>query len=180
MKSAKMIVKRYRMFLTMIFILFVLHFFRSSLARTASLTALDSLKEMLTLLPPVFILLGLLDEWAPKEVMMRYVGEEAGLKGIVISYLFGAVAAGPLYAAFPVAVVLIKKGCSYRNLIIFMGAWSTIKVPLLLYELSSLGAHFTFARFVLNLVGIFVIAQIMDMIMSQKTKDELVERALKL
>jgi uncharacterized membrane protein YraQ (UPF0718 family) len=180
MKSFQMMVKRYRMLLSMLLILFVLHFFYPSLVKNASLSALDSLKEMLTLLPPIFILLGLLDVWAPKEVMMRYLGEEAGLKGIIISYLFGAVAAGPLYAAFPVAVVLIRKGCSYRNLMIFMGAWSTIKVPMLLYEMSSLGFRFTFTRLGLNIIGIFVVAQIMNAIIDQTTKDELVERATKL
>jgi uncharacterized membrane protein YraQ (UPF0718 family) len=165
------------MFLTALLVLLVLGFVRPSLAKNVSFSALNSFKEMLGLLPPIFVLLGLIDVWAPREVMMRYVGEHSGLRGIIISYLFGAVAAGPLYAAFPVAMVLVKKGCSYRNLMIFMGAWSTIKIPMLLYELSSLGVRFTFARLALNIVGIFIIAQIMNVIVDRATKDELLKIA---
>src|SRR4030066_1793036 len=81
------------------------------------LRALDvigfSFKEMAMVLPPIFILLGLLDVWISKEKMMKYVGEGSGIKGIIIVFIIGSVAAGPLYAAFPVAAVLIKKGAKF-------------------------------------------------------------------
>lgn len=167
------------MFLTALLVLLILHFFNPSLARDTAFTALDSFKEMLSLLPPIFVLLGLIDVWAPKEVMMRYLGEHAGFKGVVISYLFGAVAAGPLYAAFPVAMMLVRKGCSYRNLMIFMGSWSTIKITMLLYEVSSLGVRFMLVRMVLNIIGIFIIAQIMNAIVDKASKDDILEIAEK-
>jgi len=56
-----------------------------------------SLKEMLLVIPPIFILLGILDTWVPKEVMMKYMGEKSGWKGIVLAFLIGSAAAGPLY-----------------------------------------------------------------------------------
>ena len=177
MKPIKMILRRYKLFLTALLVLFILHFVNPSLAQNTAATALDSFREMLSLLPPIFVLLGLIDVWAPKEVMMRYLGEHAGFKGIVISYLFGAVAAGPLYAAFPVAMMLVRKGCSYRNLMIFMGAWSTIKITMLLYEISSLGLQFTLTRMALNIAGIFIIAAIMNAVVDKASKDEIVEIA---
>lgn len=43
--------------------------------------------------------------------MMKYMDEGSGIKGIMIlSIIFGSAAAGPLYGAFPVAVVFMKKG----------------------------------------------------------------------
>lgn len=57
--------------------------------------------EMLAVIPPIFLFLGLLDVWVPRETIIRYLGEGSGLKGVVLSIVLGAAAAGPLYGAFP-------------------------------------------------------------------------------
>lgn len=36
---------------------------------------------MLSIIPPIFLILGLMDEWIPKETMMKYMGKDAGIKG---------------------------------------------------------------------------------------------------
>src|SRR4030042_4029910 len=92
-----------------------------------------SFKEMALVLPPIFILLGLLDVWIPKEKIMKYMGEGSGIKGIILAMIIGSVAAGPLYAAFPVAAALMRKGGKFTNILIFIGAWSTTKAPMLLF-----------------------------------------------
>jgi len=78
---------------------------------------------------PVFILLGLLDAWVPKEMMMTHIGDKSGIKGILLALFLGSAAAGPLYGAFPVAAILMKKGAKFSNVLIFIGAWSTTKIP---------------------------------------------------
>jgi hypothetical protein len=83
---------------------------------------------MLSVLPPIFILLGLLDVWVDRATMMKFTGKGSGLKGVLIAFLLGSAAAGPLYAAFPVAGVMLKKGSSLFNVFIFIGAWSTTKI----------------------------------------------------
>ena len=75
-----------------------------------------SFKEMLLVLPPIFILIGLLDVWIPKETMIRLMGEGSGIKGVLLAFLFGTVAVGPLYAAFPVAIVFVKIICKIFKL----------------------------------------------------------------
>ncbi len=115
-------------------------------------------KTMLMVIPPIFILLGLLDVWVPREQMMRFMGPGSGLKGGVLAFLLGSFAAGPLYGAFPVAAVLMKKGASFANILIFLGAWSTTKIPMLLFEMSALGIRFALSRLAIDIVGIVVIA----------------------
>lgn len=39
---------------------------------------------------------------------MRFVGEKSGAMGATISLLLGALAAGPLYGAFPVAATMLR------------------------------------------------------------------------
>jgi uncharacterized membrane protein YraQ (UPF0718 family) len=54
--------------------------------------------------------------------------------------------AGPLYGAFPVAYILYKKGSSIKNIFIYLGAFSTLKIPMLGIEIGYLGLKFTLAR----------------------------------
>ena len=115
-------------------------------------------KTMLLVIPPIFILLGLMDVWVPREKMIRYMGRGSGPKGVVLAFLLGSFAAGPLYGAFPVAAVLMKKGASFSNILIFIGAWSTTKIPMLLFEMSALGKRFALSRLAIDIVGIILIA----------------------
>jgi len=115
-------------------------------------------KSMLLVIPPIFLLLGLLDVWVPRVKMMRFMGPDAGLKGGILAFLLGSFAAGPLYGAFPVAAVLMKKGAGFANILIFIGAWSTTKIPMLLFESAALGMRFAFSRLAIDIVGIVIIA----------------------
>jgi uncharacterized membrane protein YraQ (UPF0718 family) len=39
-----------------------------------------SFKEMALVIPPVFVLLGLLDIWVPRETMIKYMGKTQALR----------------------------------------------------------------------------------------------------
>ena len=45
-----------------------------------SLTA-DYILEMLCVVPPIFMLMGLMDVWIPKSAMMKYLGKGSGFMG---------------------------------------------------------------------------------------------------
>ena len=90
-----------------------------------------------------------------------------GKKGFIISLALGAAAAGPLYAAFPVAVVMRNKGSSLFNIFVFLGAWSTAKIPLLTFEAANLGMKFMISRLCLSLIGIVVIAMLVNLTVNE-------------
>jgi uncharacterized membrane protein YraQ (UPF0718 family) len=143
--------------------------------------ALDSMvfqtKTMLLVIPPIFILLGLLDIWLPREKMSRYMGEGSGFKGTMLAFLLGSFAAGPLYGAFPFAAVLMKKGASFRNILIFIGAWSTTKIPMLLFEMAALGKPFALSRLAIDILGILIIAWAIKLALPRKEIDRLYAEA---
>lgn len=139
-----------------------------------------NLLEMLSVIPPVFILLGLLDVWVPRETMVKFMGKGSGLLGIAIAFILGSAAAGPLYAAFPVAGVLMKKGSSFFNILIFIGAWSTTKIPLLLFEASSMGWKFTITRLLVDIAGIIMLAYIINALLKEDERAEIYKNADKL
>jgi len=129
--------------------------------------------QMLMVLPPIFLFIGLLDVWVPRETIIAFLGEHSGVKGILLSILMGTVAAGPLYAAFPVAGIMMKKGAKFTNVLIFLGAWSTMKIPMFLFEITSLGARFAITRWFLSLGGILGMAWLIDRLIDTKEKQSI-------
>lgn len=165
--------KKYRATLVMAvaFVVFLLVF--PSKAGRAEKSLFDQLKTLLLVMPPIFVLLGLLDVWVPRETLIRYMGKGSGPKGAVLGIVLGAVAAGPLYGAFPVATVLMDKGASLMNVLVFVGAWSTLKIPMFLFEMQSLGARFAVARFLVDIPGIFLIAFVLSKLLTAEDVEEI-------
>ena len=126
------------------------------------------IKEMLMIMPVIFILTALLDMWVPKEKIIQYLGKDAKAKGVFLSFVVGSISAGPIYAAFPMCVMLHKKGASIRNIIIILSSWAVIKVPMLLNEMKFLGPKFMALRWVLTVLAIIIFSKIADKIV----KDE--------
>jgi len=114
------------------------------------------IKEMILIMPVIFVLTALLDLWVPKEKIMIYLGKEAKIKGVVLSLILGSISAGPIYAAFPLCVMLHKKGASVRNLVIILSSWAVIKVPMLLNEMKFLGLEFMAVRWFLTVIAIII------------------------
>lgn len=135
--------------------------------KTVHLTG-KSILDMLFLLPPIFILVGLVDQWVKKESLIRYMGEKSGIYGVFFTLLLATVAAGPLYIAFPIAVLLLKKGASVRYIVFFLGAWSTVKLPVLVYEFTSFGYKFTLIHICFGLVFYFFTGILFEKIYGQQ------------
>lgn len=163
----KKLLTRYKYFIGMLIAVGIITIFNFNLGMKSFSIAAYSFKEMALVIPPVFVLLGLLDIWVPREMMMKYMGEESGLKGILLSIIIGSAAAGPLYGAFPVAAVFMKKGVKFSNVLIFIGAWSTTKIPMLLFEVSALGSKFAITRLLIDIPGIIIIAYLLSAIVSK-------------
>ena len=120
------------------------------------------LKEMILFLPIMFVLIGLGDVWISKEKAEKHLGEQSGLKGIVVVIFMSMAQVGPLYGAFPVAYLLWKKGASVRNIFIYLGAFCTIKIPMLTFEIGFLGWKFSLIRTILSIPLIIIIGIIFD------------------
>lgn len=118
------------------------------------------IKEMLMIMPVIFVLTALLDMWVPKEKIMHYLGKEAKVKGLFLSFVVGSISAGPVYAAFPMCVMLHKKGASLRNIVVILSSWAVIKIPMLLNEMKFLGPKFMAVRWLLTVIAITVFSWI--------------------
>lgn len=128
-----------------------LYFVNNSLGVKAAALSLSNLKTMLMLIPPIFIIMGLLDVWVPKEVLIKYMGRESKHIGWIIAFILGTAAAGPIYLAFPIGQLLLKKGARLAYVIFFLGVWSSTKLTIILFEIASLGLKFTMIQIAVSL-----------------------------
>ncbi|KNY28974.1 permease [Pseudobacteroides cellulosolvens] len=173
----KDILKRYVFFIVLLIVNILMLAVIPATGQKAFQITWGNTLEMLAVIPPVFVLLGLLDVWVQRETMIRFMGDKSGFIGVAIAFLLGSAAAGPLYAAFPVAGVLLKKGSKFSNVLIFIGAWSTTKIPMLLFEASAMGWKFMGIRFLVDIPGIAIIAYITEKLLSKQDKAFIYEMA---
>lgn len=120
--------------------------------------------ELLVILPAVMIILGLINVWISKDIVMKHLGEESGLKGAFLSILLGTFPTGPLYVAFPIIAALRKKGASIGNIVILLSAWACIKIPQELIELQFLGFKFMAVRLILTIVFVMFMGWMVELI----------------
>lgn len=125
-------------------------------------------KEMILFLPLMFILVGLFDVWVPREKIEKHIGSESGWKGTGLVILLATLQAGPLYGAFPFAYILWKKGCSIRNIFIYLGAFATIKIPMITFEIGFLGLKFSLLRTLITLPVFILIGYLMEWYLKDK------------
>jgi uncharacterized membrane protein YraQ (UPF0718 family) len=173
----KLLLKRYKYFLILLAINIVVYCLYPSVGQKSVEITWSNTVEMLSVIPPIFILLGLLDVWVQRETMIKLMGEKSGILGILIAFFLGSAAAGPLYAAFPIAGVLLKKGSKFSNVLVFIGAWSTTKIPMLLFEASAMGWKFMLTRFLIDIPGIMLIAYLTERLLTQNEKEYIYEHA---
>lgn len=136
--------------------------------------------NFLFMLAPIFICIGLLDVWVERETMIRIMGEKSGLRGILVAFGLGVVTAVPLYALLPVAGMMLKKGSKISNVLIFVCSCASIRIPLLLFEVSSMGWQFTLIRLAVNIVVVLAIAFIIERMLNEQDKKSIYENADKL
>lgn len=134
--------------------------------------------RFLFMITPVFICIGLMDVWVERDTMIRIMGIGSGVKGAALAMLAGTITAVPLYALLPVAGVMLKKGSRISNVLVFLCTSASIRMPLLFFEISSLGLQFTFIRFSVNIFAVFAIAFIIEGMLSDKDKKRIYENKL--
>jgi len=108
--------------------------------------------NVVPLLLAAFLIAGLIQALITREVVARWLGAEAGWRGIALACLAGALVPGGPYVYYPIAGALLKSGASLGVLIAFVAAknlWSVSRLPT---ELALLGPRLTLIRFAVTLV----------------------------
>ncbi len=141
----------------------VLIFFPQKINLVTS-TAEKYLWEMILILPAVMIIMGLFAKFIPNRLVEDYLGKFSGFKGMLIALFLGMLPTGPLYVAFPLAALWLKKGASISNIVVFLSAWACIKIPQEIVEFQFLGFKFMLVRLVLTVIFVMIMGKAIEKI----------------
>lgn len=166
--NINLILNKYKHVILALFILLIIYLVNEPLGINIFNNIKYNTFQMLSILPPVMIMLSLLDTWISKEHFIKNMGKNSGMKGIIITFLIAFFSAGPMYAAFPFAKVLINKDVKLSNVVIFLNAWCVTKFSTLIFEVTSLGLKFTLIRVLVNIPGIIIMGYIIEYITNKK------------
>lgn len=110
-------------------------------------SGLKMIVEIMPLLVFAFIVAGMVQILLPRELLSQWIGEESGLKGILIGTVAGGLTPGGPYVSLPVVAGLLKAGAGVGTMVAFLTAWSLWAVARLPMEIGILGWKFTVVRF---------------------------------
>lgn len=103
-------------------------------------------KDMVLILPPAFILIGLFEVWISRERVEKSLGDKSGFTKYIYAILLAATTVGGTFVAFPLANSLYHKGAGYDTIITYVTSASLFMIPMSLMEASILGVPFTLLR----------------------------------
>ena len=88
----------------------------------------------------------------PREVVLRWVGAESGLLGIVIATLAGIICPGGPITIFPIAAAFVAIGADTGAAIAFITSWTLLGYArILVWELPFFGGDFVIWRTLISL-----------------------------
>lgn len=157
MSKVKTIIKNNKLLIVVALTYIILFIVKTPMGIAAIQNSLYYFKEMIIIMPIIMLLTALLEAWVPKKVIEKNLGKDSGIKGSIFSFLLGSFSAGPIYAAFPVGVSLLKKGASISNIVILLSTWAVVKIPMLANEAKFLSPKFMVVRWILTTISIFAL-----------------------
>ena len=102
--------------------------------------------EILPLLIFAFIMAGMIQTLLPRELLSKWVGEESGLRGILLGTMAGGLTPGGPYVSLPLVAGLLRAGAGVGTMVAFITGWSLWAVSRLPMEIGILGWKFTAVR----------------------------------
>lgn len=111
----------------------------------------DYIKFIMSVMPAVFLLIGLFNVWVKKETVIKHMGQGSGIRGYILAVLLAFTCIGGLFAALPISRQLYDKGSRLGVIMTYLGASCVCRIPMALWEASLLGWKFTAIRFAVSL-----------------------------
>ena len=110
----------------------------------------------LTLLPQIcgaVLVAGFVQVLVPRDLVARWLGEESGLRGLVVATIAGIFTPGGPMTSFPLVVALYRAGAERGALIVYITAWTLLGVQrVLVWEIPLLGSEFVLVRYLACLI----------------------------
>lgn len=140
-------------FLFFVIIIYIFIFFYDS---QKTILALSKSYEVILKLLPMFavivFILTLINYFLNPKAIIKYFGENSGIKGWILAILSGIISHGPMYAWYPMLSQLRENGLKDGLLAAFMFI-RAIKVPFIPIMIDYFGVSFTVILFINILIA---------------------------
>jgi uncharacterized membrane protein YraQ (UPF0718 family) len=111
-------------------------------------SALNMTVTVLPLLLFAFVVAGMIQALIPAQAVSRWIGEESGLRGILLGSIAGGLTPGGPYVSLPIATALVRSGAGVGTMVAFLTGWSLWALARIPMEVGILGWRLTLARVV--------------------------------
>ncbi|MGH0036245.1 MAG: hypothetical protein ACQGVK_14560 [Myxococcota bacterium] len=100
-----------------------------------------------------FLAAGLAEKLMPTEGIRRWLGEEAGARGIVLASFAGALTPAGPFVSMPLAAVMLRAGAAHSAIAAFVVSWSLLAIHrFVAWEVPILGLRFAATRYAVCVV----------------------------
>lgn len=113
--------------------------------------AKDLFINVLPMLVCAFVIVGFISLLIPRELLQNLLGAEAGLKGIAIGSVIGALFQGGPFAFLPFFNAVFRDTVSVGTAVAMISAWGMINIGHLPYEFTFLGPRFVALKYCMYL-----------------------------
>jgi uncharacterized membrane protein YraQ (UPF0718 family) len=97
-----------------------------------------------------FAIAGLAQVLIPRDLIVRWLGSQTGIKGVLIGCVLGGLVPGAPYATFPLVASLYKAGAGLGAVVGFVSAWSLWSVSRLPVEMALIEPRAALIRYAIT------------------------------
>ena len=115
----------------------------------------EAIKTLLAVLPTLigaYLIAGYVRVLLPEHGVREWLGEESGLKGVLVGYLAGTLTFGGPFISFPIAASLYHAGGSVSTVTTYITSWALWGGGIIFYEFSILGLRLFTIRMIASIL----------------------------
>ena len=122
--------------------------------------------KILPTLLSVMILVSVVVYFVSDEILIKYLGNEAGLGAYFFAAVVGAVSIIPGFISYPLAGILVKTGVSYSVISVFISTLKMVGILTIPLEAKFFGYKISILRNFMALIGALIVSFLMAIIYS--------------
>lgn len=149
----------------LVFVGLIISFFRDKIKTKKALRkALKAFENILPQFLAIIVIIGMLLSVLDEQTISRYIGENSGSLGILMSISIGSILFIPGFVAFPLAAALLNNGAGVAQIAAFVSSLMMVGFVSFPMEIKMFGIKITLIRNISAVAFSLIVAFIMGVI----------------
>lgn len=149
----------------LVFVGLIISFFRDKIKTQKALRkALKAFENILPQFLAIIVIIGMLLSVLDEQTISRYIGENSGSLGILMSISIGSILFIPGFVAFPLAAALLNNGAGVAQIAAFVSSLMMVGFVSFPMEIKMFGIKITLIRNISAVAFSLIVAFIMGVI----------------